>query len=142
MGGTTAKASVIEGGDIKRTGEFETGGSMSQGSRLYKGGGFVLRVPVIGDSLGKFNSDRDILVGDRRRRHRHTDDGEDIVGVTAAAKAWGPSRPQAPCPAFHLQSTVAWAAPVEGSVTESDARVKAPSPVTTQPHMVPSAMLT
>ena len=47
MGGTTAKASVIEGGDIKRTGEFEIGGSMSQGSRLYKGGGFVLRVPAI-----------------------------------------------------------------------------------------------
>jgi len=47
MGGTTAKASVIEGGEIKRTGEFEIGGSMSQGSRLYKGGGFVLRVPAI-----------------------------------------------------------------------------------------------
>ena len=40
MGGTTAKASVIEGGEIKRTGEFEIGGSMSQGSRLYKGGGY------------------------------------------------------------------------------------------------------
>jgi N-methylhydantoinase A len=47
MGGTTAKASVIEDGDIKRTGEFEIGGSMSQGSRLYKGGGYVLRVPAI-----------------------------------------------------------------------------------------------
>ena len=47
MGGTTAKASVIEGGDIKRTGELEIGGSMSQGSRLYKGGGYVLRVPAI-----------------------------------------------------------------------------------------------
>lgn len=47
MGGTTAKASVIEGGDIKRTGEFEIGGSMSQGSRLYKGGGYLLRVPAI-----------------------------------------------------------------------------------------------
>jgi N-methylhydantoinase A len=47
MGGTTAKASVIEGGLIKRTGEFEIGGSMSQGSRLYKGGGYLLRVPAI-----------------------------------------------------------------------------------------------
>ena len=37
MGGTTAKASVIEGGEIQRTGEFEIGGSLSQGSRLNKG---------------------------------------------------------------------------------------------------------
>jgi len=47
MGGTTAKASVIEGNEIKRTGEFEIGGSMSQGSRLHKGSGFLLRVPAI-----------------------------------------------------------------------------------------------
>ena len=47
MGGTTAKASVIEGYEIKRTGEFEIGGSMSQGSRLHKGSGYLLRVPAI-----------------------------------------------------------------------------------------------
>ena len=47
MGGTTAKASIIEGYEIKRTGEFEIGGTMSQGSRLNKGGGFLLRVPAI-----------------------------------------------------------------------------------------------
>src|SRR5207244_10134963 len=47
MGGTTAKASIIEGYEIKRTGEFEIGGSTSQGSRLNKGGGFLLRVPAI-----------------------------------------------------------------------------------------------
>jgi N-methylhydantoinase A len=47
MGGTTAKASVIEGYEIKRTGEFEIGGSMSQGSRLNKGSGYLLRVPAI-----------------------------------------------------------------------------------------------
>ncbi len=47
MGGTTAKASVIEGGEIKRTGEYEIGGSMSQGSRLNRGGGYLLRVPAI-----------------------------------------------------------------------------------------------
>ncbi|HEV8309632.1 MAG TPA: hydantoinase/oxoprolinase family protein, partial [Methylomirabilota bacterium] len=47
MGGTTAKASIIEGGEIKRTGEYEIGGSVSQGSRLNKGGGYLLRVPAI-----------------------------------------------------------------------------------------------
>ena len=47
MGGTTAKASVIEGGELKRTGEFEIGGAVSQGSRLNRGSGFLLRVPAI-----------------------------------------------------------------------------------------------
>jgi N-methylhydantoinase A len=47
MGGTTAKASVIEGGALQRTGEFEIGGALSQGSRLNRGGGFLLRVPAI-----------------------------------------------------------------------------------------------
>ncbi|HXA98743.1 MAG TPA: hydantoinase/oxoprolinase family protein [Candidatus Dormibacteraeota bacterium] len=47
MGGTTAKASVIEGYEIKRTGEFEIGGVISQGSRLNRGTGFLLRVPAI-----------------------------------------------------------------------------------------------
>ena len=47
MGGTTAKASVIEGYAIKRTGEFEIGGLVSQGSRLNRGTGFLLRVPAI-----------------------------------------------------------------------------------------------
>jgi N-methylhydantoinase A len=47
MGGTTAKASLIEGGELKRTGEFEIGGALSQGSRLNRGNGFLLRVPAI-----------------------------------------------------------------------------------------------
>ena len=60
MGGTTAKASVIEDYEIKRSGEFEIGGTISQGSRLNKGGGFLLRTPAI-----------DIAeVGRGRRQHR------------------------------------------------------------------------
>ncbi len=47
MGGTTAKASVIEDYQIQRAGEFEIGGSLSQGSRLNRGSGFVLRIPSI-----------------------------------------------------------------------------------------------
>src|SRR5437867_12699085 len=33
MGGTTAKASIIEGYEIKRTGELEIGGARSEGNR-------------------------------------------------------------------------------------------------------------
>lgn len=47
IGGTTAKASVIEGGAVKRTGEFQIGGPVSEGSRLNNGGGFVIRAPAI-----------------------------------------------------------------------------------------------
>jgi N-methylhydantoinase A len=47
MGGTTAKASVIEGHAITRSNELEIGGPISQGSRLNKGGGYLLRTPAI-----------------------------------------------------------------------------------------------
>jgi N-methylhydantoinase A len=47
MGGTTAKASMIEGGRIVRTDEYEVGGGISLSSRLVKGGGYALRLPVI-----------------------------------------------------------------------------------------------
>jgi N-methylhydantoinase A len=47
MGGTTAKASMIEGGQISRTTEYEVGSSISLSSRLIKGGGYALKLPVI-----------------------------------------------------------------------------------------------
>ena len=47
MGGTTAKASIIEGGEMLRAPEYEVGGGMNLGHRLLSGGGYVLRVPAI-----------------------------------------------------------------------------------------------
>jgi N-methylhydantoinase A len=47
MGGTTTKASVIEDYEIRRSSEFEVGGPISRGSRLNKGGGYLLRTPAI-----------------------------------------------------------------------------------------------
>ncbi|MFN0154932.1 MAG: hydantoinase/oxoprolinase family protein [Gaiella sp.] len=47
MGGTTAKASLIEGGAISRGREYEVGGSISAGSRLIRGAGELLRIPTI-----------------------------------------------------------------------------------------------
>ncbi len=60
MGGTTAKASVVEDYQIQRAGEFEIGGSVSQGSRLNKGSG--LPAPRPGH---RHRRDRG-----RRRQHR------------------------------------------------------------------------
>jgi N-methylhydantoinase A len=47
MGGTTAKASIIEEGKLAKTDEYEIGGGISLSSRLVKGGGYALKLPVI-----------------------------------------------------------------------------------------------
>jgi N-methylhydantoinase A len=47
IGGTTAKTSLIEGGELTRAAEYEVGAGMSIGHRLLKGGGHLLRVPAV-----------------------------------------------------------------------------------------------
>ncbi len=47
IGGTTAKAAIIEAGAISRSPEYEVGGEISIGHRLMKGSGYLLRVPSI-----------------------------------------------------------------------------------------------
>ena len=47
MGGTTAKSSIIEEGELLFAREYEVGGGMSSGHRLMKGSGHILRVPSI-----------------------------------------------------------------------------------------------
>ena len=47
MGGTTAKASLIENGRLSWTTEHEIGAGISLSSRLVKGGGHAVKVPVV-----------------------------------------------------------------------------------------------
>ncbi len=47
MGGTTAKASIIAGGQASLTNEYEFRDGISAPSRFIKGGGYVLKVPAI-----------------------------------------------------------------------------------------------
>ena len=47
MGGTTAKASMIEDGEMLEAPEYEVGGGISVGHRLLRGSGHILRVPSI-----------------------------------------------------------------------------------------------
>ena len=47
MGGTTAKASLIENGEYTRTRAYSVGGGIITGSRLLSGGGYLLGVPAI-----------------------------------------------------------------------------------------------
>jgi 5-oxoprolinase (ATP-hydrolysing) len=47
MGGTTAKASLIENGRVSRSQEYEVGAALSAGSRLLRGSGELIRIPTI-----------------------------------------------------------------------------------------------
>jgi N-methylhydantoinase A/oxoprolinase/acetone carboxylase beta subunit/N-methylhydantoinase B/oxoprolinase/acetone carboxylase alpha subunit len=47
MGGTTAKASLIENNHISRSREYEIGADLSAGTRLLRGSGELVRIPTI-----------------------------------------------------------------------------------------------
>ncbi|MBV8913800.1 MAG: hydantoinase/oxoprolinase family protein, partial [Acetobacteraceae bacterium] len=47
MGGTTAKASLIENFQVTRAAEYSVGGGIMVGSRLLSGAGYTLKVPAI-----------------------------------------------------------------------------------------------
>jgi N-methylhydantoinase A len=71
MGGTTAKASMIEDGQMLLAPEYEVGGDISVGHRLLKGAGHILRVPAIdlaevgagGGSIASVDKSGSIRVG-------------------------------------------------------------------------------
>ena len=47
MGGTTAKAAMVEGGMVAKTSDYEVGAGINLSSRLQMGGGHALKLPVI-----------------------------------------------------------------------------------------------
>ncbi len=47
MGGTTAKASIVEAGKVSKSGDYEVGAGINLSSRLVMGGGHALKLPVI-----------------------------------------------------------------------------------------------
>lgn len=47
MGGTTAKASLIEGGQVTRSRDYEVGAALSSGSRLIRGSGELIKIPTL-----------------------------------------------------------------------------------------------
>ena len=47
MGGTTAKTSLVEDGEVTRSMDYQVGGGIMQGSRLLTGAGYMLKVPAI-----------------------------------------------------------------------------------------------
>jgi N-methylhydantoinase A len=47
MGGTTAKAALIEGGVVSRASDYQVGGGILTGSRLMTGAGYLVKMPSI-----------------------------------------------------------------------------------------------
>ncbi len=47
MGGTTAKAGLVEGGEVLRAEAMEVGGGVLAGARLLVGAGYILKLPAI-----------------------------------------------------------------------------------------------
>jgi N-methylhydantoinase A len=47
MGGTTAKAAMVEDGEVTRAAEYSVGAGIMIGSRLLTGAGYILKVPAI-----------------------------------------------------------------------------------------------
>lgn len=47
MGGTTAKAGLVQNGDVTRTAAMEIGAGVMAGARLLVGGGYMLKLPAI-----------------------------------------------------------------------------------------------
>ena len=73
MGGTTTKASIIERGEMLRATEYEVGSAVSISSRLMRGNGYALRIPVIdisevgagGGSIAAIDAGGSLRVGPR-----------------------------------------------------------------------------
>lgn len=73
MGGTTTKASIIENSAILRATEYEVGSAVSVSSRLMRGNGYALRIPVIdisevgagGGSIAQVDPGGSLRVGPR-----------------------------------------------------------------------------
>jgi N-methylhydantoinase A len=71
MGGTTAKAGIIERGEFSRALEYQVGGGIMTGSRLLTGAGYLLKVPAIdlaevgagGGSIVRIDSGGSMVVG-------------------------------------------------------------------------------
>jgi N-methylhydantoinase A len=81
MGGTTAKAAIIEGGAISRTLEYQVGGGIMTGSRLLTGAGYLLKVPAI--DLAEVGAGGGSIV-------RIDQGGALVVGPDSAGAAPGP----------------------------------------------------
>jgi N-methylhydantoinase A len=81
MGGTTAKAAMLEDGEPVRTTEYEIGSGINLSSRLVKGGGHAIRLPFV--DVSEIGAGGGSIV-------RVDEDGRATVGPRSAGSSPGP----------------------------------------------------
>lgn len=81
MGGTTAKAALLEDGEPIRTSEYEVGAGINLSSKLVKGGGYAIKLPFI--DVSEIGAGGGSIV-------RVDDLGRVTVGPVSAGAAPGP----------------------------------------------------
>lgn len=81
MGGTTAKAAMVEGGAVAKTSDYEVGAGINLSSRLVMGGGHALKLPVI--DISEIGAGGGSIIGFDRA-------GTLTVGPKSAGAAPGP----------------------------------------------------
>ena len=97
MGGTTAKAAIVEDGEPVRTTEYEVGAGINLSSKLVKGGGYAIKLPFIdvseigagGGSIVAIDELGNVTVGPRQRRRRP---GPGLLRRSAAPSRRSPTR--------------------------------------------------
>lgn len=82
MGGTTAKAAIVEGGQPVRTSEYEVGTGINLSSKLVKGGGHPIKLPFV--DLSEIGAGGGSIVG-------IDDVGTVTVGPVSAGSLPGPA---------------------------------------------------
>ena len=106
MGGTTAKAGIIERGEFARALEYQVGGGIMAGSRLLTGAGYLLKVPAI--DLAEVGAG-----------------GGSILGSMPAARCWSARTAPARCPARSATTPAAMSrrspTPISSSATSTQA---------------------
>ena len=97
MGGTTAKAAIVEDGQPVRTSEYEVGAGINLSSKLVKGGGHPIKLPFIdvseiGAGGGSIVARRRARHGQRRPGQRRRRAGTGLLRHRAASSRPSPTR--------------------------------------------------
>ena len=142
MGGTTAKASLVENGHVTRSIEYSVGGGIMMGSRLLTGAGYLLKVPAIdlaevgagGGSIVWIDTGGSMQIGPRSAG---ADPGPLCYDQGAPSQRW----PTPPSSSVTSTRTISSAAPSNSMPRRRIrcSRIRSPSPSVSPSSMPPTA---
>ena len=106
MGGTTAKASMVENGEVVRAQEYAVGAGIMIGSRLLTGAGYTLKVPAIDLAEVGAGGGSHVWIdaGGALQIGPESAGASPVPSVTIRAAKWRPSRTPTSCSATSIRS--------------------------------------